>query len=180
MRYRTATYDDRLSIATLHADSWRIHYRGAYRDEFLDGPVLGERMEVWEKRLAAPQENQFVVVAEEDDLLLGFACAYGRDDEQWGTLLDNIHVRPDRQRSGIGRHLLSEVATWCSANYPDWGVYLWVLAKNAMAKQFYRRLGAKDLGGGVFVPPGGGQIISRRYGWIRVSDIPRVGKNDAA
>lgn len=177
MIYRTAHYEDKVSIATLHAESWRAHYRGAYRDQFLDGPVFDERMKVWEERLSVPSANQFVVVAEEDDRTVGFACAYGRDDERWGTLLDNIHVMPDRQRRGMGRHLLSEVAAWCSANYPDCGLYLWVLAQNTQAQRFYRGLGALDCGGGAFEPPGGGRITSRRYAWPSVMDIRRVERN---
>ena len=35
------------------------------------------------------------MVAEEAGRVLGFACAYGREDERWGTLLDNLHVDPE-------------------------------------------------------------------------------------
>src|SRR5579864_8760748 len=86
MHYRVATYTDRLAIVTLHAESWRHTYRGSYRDEFLDGPVFDDRKAVWEKRLAQPPANQFVVVAEEQGDIVGFACAYGHDDPRWGTL----------------------------------------------------------------------------------------------
>src|SRR5207249_4825971 len=113
--YRAATYEDRVTIAALHADSWRVTYRGVYRDEFLDRDVLQDRIGVWEGRLSAPLENQFVVVAEEEGHLVGFACAYGRDDERWGTLLDNIHVRRERHRQGTGPRLVSVVAREGSA-----------------------------------------------------------------
>ena len=63
-----------------------------------DGPVFEDRRIVWEKRLAEPPANQFVVLAEEEGDGVGFACAYGRDDPRWGTLLDNIHVRPALHR----------------------------------------------------------------------------------
>ena len=49
--YRAATYEDRVTIAALHADSWRVTYRGVYRDEFLDRDVLQDRIGVWEGRL---------------------------------------------------------------------------------------------------------------------------------
>jgi GNAT superfamily N-acetyltransferase len=174
MRYRRATREDTAAIATLHAESWRASYRGAYRDAFLDGDVFQDRMGVWEDRLSAPPPNQLVVVAEEEDRVLGFACAYGREDGQWGTLLDNIHVRREHQGQGAGAHLLWEVATWCRANYADCGLYLWVLAQNSQARRFYERLGATDRGGAAFVPPGGGQISSRRYAWTTVWEIPQI------
>jgi len=175
--YRAATYEDRVTIAALHADSWRVTYRGVYRDEFLDRDVLQDRIGVWEGRLSAPLENQFVVVAEEEGHLVGFACAYGRDDERWGTLLDNIHVRRERHRQGTGTRLVSEVARWCRANYADCGLYLWVVAQNHQARRFYERLGATDRGGELRAPSaGGGEPRDvRRYAWTTVSEITNVG-----
>jgi len=172
LRYREAKYEDAGAIAALHAESWRVSYRGAYRDEFLDGDVVQDRLHVWEKRLSAPPSNQLVVVAESQDRIVGFACAYGGDDEQWGTLLDNLHVYPECQGQGIGAALVSEVAAWCRATHGDCGLYLWVLADNSGAQRFYERLGATDRGGEVSVPPGGGQIHGRRYVWTTLATIP--------
>ena len=155
------------------AESWRVHYRGAYRNWYLDGDVVEDRVRVWEERLATPALNQFVVLAEEDDDLIGFACAYGRHDETWGSLLDNIHVRPEYQRRGFGAGLVAEVAAWCRANYADCGLYLWVLEQNHPAQRFYQRLGASDQGGEISEPSGGGQIHGRRYAWKAVPNLPR-------
>ncbi len=66
MRYREATADDVEAIAQLHADSWRRNYRGAFRDAFLDGPVVGERRTVWAERLTRPASSRYTVVAEQD------------------------------------------------------------------------------------------------------------------
>ena len=41
-----------MAVATLHAESWRAHYRGAYRDEYLDGEVVQARIRVWKERLS--------------------------------------------------------------------------------------------------------------------------------
>ncbi len=81
-----------------------------------------------------PAPNQFVVLAEEDDDLIGFACAYGGQDETWGSLLDNIHVRPEHQRRCVGAALVAEVAAWCRANYAGCDLYLWVLEQNRPAQ----------------------------------------------
>jgi hypothetical protein len=53
MRFRAATGADAMAVATLHAESWRVHYRGAYRDEYLDGDVIQDRIRVWEERLSS-------------------------------------------------------------------------------------------------------------------------------
>jgi hypothetical protein len=52
MRLRVATGADAMAVATLHAESWRAHYRGAYRDEYLDGEVVQDRIRVWKERLS--------------------------------------------------------------------------------------------------------------------------------
>jgi hypothetical protein len=52
--FRRAGAVDADAIADLHADSWRRHYRGAYTDEYLDGPIAEERRAVWADRLSTP------------------------------------------------------------------------------------------------------------------------------
>lgn len=172
MRFREATASDAPAIAALHAESWRTHYRGAYRDEYLDGDVFEDRQRVWNERLSRPAPNQFVVLAFEDDDLIGFACVYGGHDPTWGSLLDNIHVQPGHQHRGVGARLIAEVAAWCRANYAACGLYLWVLEQNRQAQRFYQRFGASDQGGEISQPPGGGQIHGRRYAWKTAPEIP--------
>jgi GNAT superfamily N-acetyltransferase len=164
---REALRADAAAIAMLHAESWRATYRGSYRDEFLDGPVFQDRLDVWTQRLSTPVPNQRVVLAEDESGVAGFACAYGGDSAQWGSLLDNLHVRRQLHGHGVGRGLLSEVACWCRANYADFGLYLWVNGTNHQARRFYERLGAVDVGGKLKPPSaGGGEPLEvRRYAW---------------
>lgn len=96
IRYRTATLEDAAAIADLHARSWRATYRGSYSDAYLDGPIEEERLAVWTTRLSDPAPNQLVVVASDQDRIVGFACAYGGHDPGWGSFLDNIHADPHR------------------------------------------------------------------------------------
>jgi GNAT superfamily N-acetyltransferase len=162
---REATQADAPAIAALHAESWRFAYRGAYSDEYLDGPVFEDRARVWQDRMSSPRPNQHVILAEDGDALVGFVCAYGADDERWGTLVDNLHVRPDRHRQGTGKRLLAEVAAWCLAEHANSGLYLWVLEQNSRARRFYESLGAKDVESKSSVPPGGGATVAHRYVW---------------
>ncbi len=175
MRYREAKSDDADAVARLHAESWRLHYRGAYRDDFLDGDVVQDRLDTWRERFSTSSRDQFVVLAEEDGRLVGFACAYGREDAEWGTLLDNLHVVPERHGRGTGAGLVTRIGAWCRAEHPDDGLYLWVLDQNDKARGFYSRMGARDCGGAQFVAPGGGLIDSRRYAWTSLGDLPPVG-----
>ena len=118
--------------------------------------------------MTSPAANQYVVVAEREGELVGFACVYGADDERWGSLLDNLHVRTDLHRSGIGRRLVGEVARWCAEHYPDHGLYLWVLGQNTNGRAFYARIGGTDVGGEHReANVGGGGIVNeiRRIAW---------------
>ena len=166
MNNRPARATDIDAIARLHAESWRVAYRGQYSDAFLDGPVFGDRLTVWKERLTSPAENQHTIVAEDGSgAIAGFACAFGDDDPQWGTLLDNIHVDPARKRAGIGTELIVQTARWATLAYPGAGFYLWVLEANAPARRFYERLGAQNAGQVLSEPVGGGQVSSLRYVW---------------
>jgi GNAT superfamily N-acetyltransferase len=165
MRIRAAELKDAEAIALLHAESWRVAYRGIYRDEYLDGDVFRDRKDVWQERLTSPAKGQFTIVAEEDDNIVGFACAIGEEDSRWGTLLDNLHVDPQRKRGGIGTQLVGEVAMWARREHPDSGLYLWVLEANPSARRFYERLGGRNAEQTTSEPAGGGIVSSLRYAW---------------
>ena len=186
MRYRQATGRDVSAIAALHAESWRFAYRGALSDAYLGGPIVEDRMGVWQERLSAPPSNQHVIVAEEERQMVGFACAFGNRDERWGTLLDNLHVRREWQGKGIGRDLVAEVAKWCAVSYPDSGLYLSVLEQNSRARGFYESLGGTAEDGAVWNTPGGGNTLTRRYVWpkealegLAVRQSGRIARNDS-
>jgi ribosomal protein S18 acetylase RimI-like enzyme len=166
VRYREATEHDAVAIAKLHADSWRLHYRGAFLDEYLDGDVLTERVEVWSTRLALPQPNQFTVCAEADANIIGFAHAIFGHDPTWGALLDNLHVRSDQKGSGIGTRLLSEVVRKLQQSRPAEPLYLWVLDQNKVAQHFYDARGGTRVETALRGPfPGGGRAVGHRYSW---------------
>ena len=165
MILRTATPNDAQSIAQLHTDSWRIAYRGILLDSFLDGDIVQNRLDVWSKRFAEPTPNQHIIIAEEDGKMLGFVCIYGNDDAKWGSLIDNLHVRPDIKGRGIGKVLINEAFKWSKLNYPQCGVYLWVYENNTFARAFYSHLGGKEVENHLHENPGGGEANAIRCSW---------------
>jgi GNAT superfamily N-acetyltransferase len=165
MRFRDATLADAQNIAALHAASWRRAYRGMLRDEYLDTDLESERTRVWVGRLTTPKPKQRVLLAESSDQLAGFACAFGSEDPDLGTLLDNLHVRHDFQDQGIGAGLLMQIASWCQEEFAGEGLFLWVLEPNLQARRFYENLGATKVGAEVWQSPDGGAIPSLCYAW---------------
>ena len=56
INFRIATKTDAAIIAALHAQSWQQHYHNVLSKEYLNGPILQERLEVWTKRLNQPKD----------------------------------------------------------------------------------------------------------------------------
>jgi ribosomal protein S18 acetylase RimI-like enzyme len=164
---RDATPNDIEAIAPLHADSWRQHYRGALSDAFLDGDVIADRRAVWSERLMSPGANQFTIVADNNDAVVGFVHMILDRNPDWGALLDNLHVTYQLKRHGIGHRLLSAAAHELARRRPnDQRFYLWVLDQNTAAQAFYITCGGRDVEttlGGPF--PDGHKATSHRMVW---------------
>ena len=152
---RYAEARDASAVAALHADSWRRHYRGAYSDAYLDNGLDAERLAVWSERLDLPAANTVTLLAETDDVVVGFVHAILDNDPRWGTLIENLHVRYDVHRQGLGRHLMSAAAKAIAERSPRAPVHLWVLQQNSRAQNFYRALGGAVVEQGLCPPPGG-------------------------
>jgi hypothetical protein len=84
LRLRPAGSGDAAAIGSLHADSWRRHYRGAYSERYLDGRLEDERMSLWARRLADPGDA-VTLVAEHDGALVGFVHVRPGADREWGA-----------------------------------------------------------------------------------------------
>jgi ribosomal protein S18 acetylase RimI-like enzyme len=165
--YRHAGPADAEAVACLHARSWRENYRGSFRDEFLDGDLLGERLAVWRERLERPPGSQLVKLAFRGSDLVGFVCAYGAHDPVWGSFIDNLHIAHEFMQHGIGRALMRQAGDWLAASYPEQPVYLLVLEVNAPARRFYERLGGHCAEVSTMKTHGGAMVRSCRYAWER-------------
>ena len=162
---RLAQGGDAQAVAGLHAASWRVHYRGSLSDHYLDGPIEAERRRIWADRLAAPDPRQVIWLAEEAGELAGFACAFADHDPDWGTLIDNLHVRPDRKGGGLGRRLMVRTARSLLSLCPGRPVHLYVLTANTAAQAFYDRIGGEAVGRDHHVLPDGSDRPVIRYAW---------------
>jgi ribosomal protein S18 acetylase RimI-like enzyme len=170
LRYRPANHSDAPGIAALHAENWRRAYRGNFRDDYLDGDIFSERQSVWNARLGDPVSNQYVCVATQDARIVGFVCAFGSHDCEWGSFIDNLHVDTQLQRSGIGSALMQQAGAWLSSKFPEERVFLLVWEFNP-AQVLYERLGGCNSGIVEVENPGGGVGRYFRYFWERPSQL---------
>jgi ribosomal protein S18 acetylase RimI-like enzyme len=163
---RFAIPADADAIAALHADSWSRHYRGAYSDAYLDGDAREDRRSVWRERLRVASEDQVTIVVEREDGFAGFAHTCCDADPEWGALVDNLHVRYDLKRQGIGRALMAETAATLIERRPGSPLYLWVLQQNVAAQAFYAALGGAIVDEELARPiAGGGSARVYKVAW---------------
>jgi GNAT superfamily N-acetyltransferase len=87
------------------------------------------------------------LIAERDDAPVGFALFY-RTFSTWesrpGIWLEDLYVRPEERRFGVGRALLArvaEIALERGCSRLEWAALDW----NTPALDFYAKLGAKQL-----------------------------------
>ena len=104
LNIRPALPEDATTFAALHADSWRRNYRGAYSDAYLDGDVLSDRLAVWGERLSAPSPLCSTLVAEADDVMVGFAHTAFEESPAWGA---STRQPPRGLRTSTPRHRLA-------------------------------------------------------------------------
>lgn len=138
---KPATPQDYKAIAELHTTNWQQNYRGILSDDYLDNKAAEERSEVWYNRLYSPVVNQITTIATMDDILVGFSCLLLNDDVTYGSLLDNLHVSQQLQKSGIGKLLMQHCAKTILEKASSKKMYLWVFESNYNARTVYEKLG---------------------------------------
>jgi ribosomal protein S18 acetylase RimI-like enzyme len=138
---RPASVDDAERIAAVHIASWREAYTDVVPQEYLDGLDVASRTEQWREVFADLDHATSVWVAQEDDVVLGFASlGPSRDEDADRTTMeiDSIYLEPSAWGRGVARELMRTVV---AALPPGAAVTLWVLAANDRAQRFYRRNG---------------------------------------
>jgi ribosomal protein S18 acetylase RimI-like enzyme len=161
---RIATLDD---LPALH----RLIER-AYRGETAkvgwtnEADLLdGQRTDVEELTEILTDPARIMLLAEDADGLAGFVSLFLAADPQWGTHVDNLHVRPGLKGQGLGRRLLGAAARLALAEAPGQGLDLFVYTANTAARGFYARLGGADVTEWLETAPDGSRQPVRRIWW---------------
>ena len=160
------------AVAALHCASWRSAYRGILTDDYLDGDLLTDRLEVWHLKLSMMTDRQFGWLARHDGEPVGFAFASLDDDPTWGSLVDNLHLLPSHQGAGIGRGLLTAVAHVAHERAKHPGLFLWCYEQNTRARAFYEHLGAEAVEQIMYAAPDGQSYPEWRYAWRTMPAAP--------
>lgn len=137
---RPAELDDAVTIATIHATSWRETY-GRFVDDPDTSPwfAVDRRIGMWRENL---DRGAFTtLVARLDGEIVGFAAVQPVDDPAAARAeeLTMLYVLGRAHGSGAGQALLDAVLG-------DRPAQLWVAADNPRAHAFYRRNGFRPDG----------------------------------
>lgn len=173
MEIRAATVEDGLAIANIHAASWRKTYGRVLTRHYLEHVAPKERERIWTERLSEPKPDQYVLVAQVDDEVIGFGCAFLDGINELGAYLDNLHVVLSHQRSGVGRALIRKIAQKCQESDPLRGMCLLVNQDNVTAQAFYLRLGATNNRKDVWNAPDGSVVPTYWFSWNNVGNLAR-------
>lgn len=147
MIVRPAKIADAPGIARVNVDTWRTAYRTIVPADYLANLSYEKRESNWrEILLNAENTVNFVCVAENNSgEVVGFAAG-GR--ERTGKYIYQgelfaIYILEEYQRQGIGRKLVSYVATKLAETNLN-SLLVWVLADNRACK-FYEALGGEKV-----------------------------------
>lgn len=171
MEIRPAQVTDAQAIASLHAASWARTYAHELDADYLRHRVPIERLAVWEQRFAAPKANQRVFVAVDAGEVVGFACTFLAEHDEWGSYLDNLHVAHSHLGRRVGSALMGAVAAACEQHRPGQGLYLMVNQSNLRAQAFYAALGAANAEASVWHAPDGSVVPTFRFAWTAAAAL---------
>jgi ribosomal protein S18 acetylase RimI-like enzyme len=167
LKVRTALPSDAEVIARIHTHSWQHAYRGIFPDDYLTGLQWQPRKNFWQGELTSPPDGQSVLLAEQDNTVVGFvAVGYARDDDlpDHSSEIYAIYVAPSAWSTGAGSALLNKAVETLTdlPAAPDL-ITLWVLKDNRRARSFYERNNFQPDGSSQQVERGQVTVVEIRY-----------------
>ena len=92
-------------------------------------------------------KQEVVIVAEEDDMLVGFVCVQLKKSfcyDDYTPEITEVYVKPAYRKRGIASEMISFAENYCSKNYPVHKFELLTGVENLVAQSVYNKLGYAD------------------------------------
>ncbi len=142
-RVRPAREEDAPALARVHVAAWRAAYRGMLPESHLENLSAAEKENTTrELILHPPGPRHRLLVLDRGGAILGFAATGPARDEplEGPGEVYAIYLHPSVWNRGLGRLLLNHALNALREDgFP--GALLWVLERNARAREFYRTCG---------------------------------------
>ncbi|WP_227271787.1 GNAT family N-acetyltransferase [Roseobacter weihaiensis] len=151
---RRGRREDAANLAKLHVDVWRATYASLAPVEAKTLLDEARRLPYWQSALVLQEPGKGVWVAvDADEAIRGVISfdASGHPAFEGRREIKHLYVALDAQGQGIGQRLLQMAISECRTAGAC-GVALAVVRQNALARQFYKKMGGVEIGG--FTDPG--------------------------
>jgi ribosomal protein S18 acetylase RimI-like enzyme len=150
------------ALRDLHVATWAATYRGRVPDPWYREELAAHRRKDWADIVRRKMALGGGVLAARFNSRLVGLCQYGptEDDDDDASRVGHVHrlyVDPARQRSGVGRALLTESTDRLRRSGLS-DATLWVMAADDRARAFYESLGWRPDGGRKTAP-----VVDLRY-----------------
>jgi GNAT superfamily N-acetyltransferase len=171
VQIRQAVPEDAEGIARVHVSSWRTTYPGIVSAAVLERLSIERSQEYWLKMISNPEEQGFVLVAEDRQVgVVGFASA---GPERSGNFphqgeLYAIYMLKGYQGRGVGRRLVSAIAHQLLEQGLS-SMLVWVLIDN-LFRAFYEALGGEQIGE-QNITIGDETLVEVAYGWLDIHPL---------
>lgn len=140
---REARLDDVNGIANLHVKTWQYAYKGIVDQEYLNNLSIEKRKKSWNNKLKEKSPRVSILVAVSDEKILGFsAVGPSRDKDATNNIgeIYSIYIDHFSLRKGIGTALIQRgLKELKSDEFKN--VTVWVLEKNTIGRNFYKKCG---------------------------------------
>jgi len=92
-------------------------------------------------------KQEVVIVAEEDNLLVGFVCVQLKKSfcyDDYMPEITEVYVKPEYRKRGVASEMITFAENYCSKNYPLHKYELLTGQENLIAQSVYSKLGYTD------------------------------------
>ncbi len=172
---REASFHDAEEIAKAHVASWNETYVGVLPQVLMDGNVVSDRTNYWKYSIQTLAKKTKIYVAElwgkDSPGIVGFGMCGPElvGLTEYEGEIQGLYLCNAGKGLGVGRKLMVKMAQYLvSLGYTRSCV--WALMQNENAKDFYRYMGAKDVGCR-YLTVDGATIQEYALGWHDITHL---------
>lgn len=175
---RPALSSDRPEITRLHIEVGAHTYRGMMSDHYLDVVRPKEKTQLWVDRMSEgiATAQYTLLVAEENEQLVGFIYFDLQNEQQFGTYLHHLYIAPSHQGQRLGLRLLIDGIAALPHDRHDLPVHLVALDANKRAVAFYEKLGGHVIEQMQRKQENGPDIALSRYQWPSAFELAQAAR----
>lgn len=146
------TEETLVQAAEIHSESWQESHKSFCSPEFVAKHTVAAQMDHLRREMDAGKRLYLLADGEPVGIV-----------SVWGSLIENLYVRPEKQGQGYGTRLLKFAIEQC-----DGVPTLWILSNNGKTRRMYTRHGFAETGCRKQLK---GELWEVEMAWSRLGEI---------